>query len=377
MKITRIVADEVVVPAHPGTINSDGMERPLHKLGTKGRPAWTRQFDEIPKLLLSMHWDDGTVGYGECYRDHDWSTVEAVANSLLGTRAEELTLQALPIPRCREYDGFECAVWDSVAKAHGLRVVDLLGGPVRERVKIGAWSGHRRTDEVGTLAERFSAAGFDCIKFKCDLEDDVAGWCREVAAAAPHMKVILDPNERWQHLHEARRRLVALAEVGNVLCVEDPIPRWRLDDYRELRAASDVPVVLHVSLPYFEHGQRVQDAILALTQRAVDGFNFNAGLAAFAQLDHVASAAQLPCWHGSELDLGILEAMYLHSCTAARSCTWPSDIFGRLIRSHDLLKQPLRIEPPYAWLPSGPGLGVEPDPEAVRAHRTRQEVYGQ
>ncbi|MEX2542891.1 MAG: enolase C-terminal domain-like protein [Trueperaceae bacterium] len=375
MRIVRIEATEVIVPARSGTINSPDLNRPLHKLASHGQPAWTRQFDELPKLLLTMRWDDGTVGYGECYRDHDWRTVATVAESLLGKAEEELTLQALPIGRCREYDGFECAIWDSVAKHHGLRVVDLLGGAVRERVRVGAWSGHRTTGEVGALAERMAAAGYDCLKFKCDLEDDVVGWCREVARAAPGMQVILDPNERWESPHHARRRLLALAEVGNVLCVEDPIPRWRLDEYRELRAVSDIPIVLHVSIPYFEHGQRVQDAIAALTSRAVDGFNFNAGAAAFQQLDHVAAAAQLPCWHGSEIDLGILEAMYLHSCAAAGSCDWPSDIFGRLIRTHDLLQEPLRIEPPYAFLPSGPGLGVTLDMEAVLAHCTRDEVF--
>jgi muconate cycloisomerase len=377
MRIVRITATEVIVPARAGAINSPGLHRPLHKLASPGHAAWTRQFDELPKLLLTLHWSDGTIGYGECYRDHDWRTVSAIAESLLGVSEQELTLQALPIGRCREYDGFECAVWDSVAKRHGLRVVDLLGGAVRDQIRVGAWSGHRTTDEVGALAERFAAAGYDCLKFKCDMDDDVVGWCREVARMAPGMQVILDPNERWETADEARRRLVALAKVGNVLCVEDPVPRGQLDDYRDLRSVSDIPIVLHVSLPYFEHGQRVEDAVTALKCGAVDGFNLNAGAAAFQQLDHVATAARLPSWHGSEIDLGILEALYLHSCAAALSCTWPSDIFGRLIRTHDLLQRPLTIEPPYALLPSGPGLGVTPDHDAVRAHSTREEVFAE
>ena len=70
-----------------------------------------------------------------------------------------------------------------------------------------------------------------------------------------------------------------------------------------------------------------------------------------------------------------LEAMYVHQCAAAKLCIWPSDIFGRLVRTHDLLKTPLRLEPPYVYLPSGPGLGVELDREAVEAHTTRQEIY--
>ena len=112
--------------------------------------------------------------------------------------------------------------------------------------------------------------------------------------------------------------------------------------------------MLHVSLPYIYHGQRVHDAIRALQLFAVDGFNFNGGLVGFQQLDRIAAAAGLPCWHGSEIDLGILEAMYLHQCAAAPSCTWPSDIFGRLIREHDLLSKPLALQPPFATVPAAP-----------------------
>ncbi|MCB1489469.1 MAG: mandelate racemase, partial [Bauldia sp.] len=69
-------------------------------------------------------------------------------------------------------------------------------------------------------------------------------------------------------------------------------------------------------------------------------------------------------------DLGILEAMYVHSVVSAPSCVWPSDIFGRMIRTHDLLATPLHFEPPYVFIPDkGAGLGVELDEDAVAAHR--------
>lgn len=375
MKISKISCYEVVVPAKRGTIESEGMKKPLHKLPSGASEAYTLQFDELPKLLLHMELSDGGYGWGECYRDHDWRMVEAIARRLLGADIRELCRQRLPVAFCREYDGFECAVWDAYARAHGLRVVDLLGGAVQERIRVGAWSGHRRREDIADLARHYRDMGYDCIKFKCDLNDDVAGWCEDIRTVAPDMEVILDPNERWERPAEARKRLDRLAEAGNVLCLEDPIPRWQLHEYAALRQYSSVPIVLHVSLPYILHGQRIKDAIQALQQNAVDGFNFNGGLANFQRLDHIAVAAGLPCWHGSELDLGILEAMYLHSSAAAESCIWPGDIFGRLIREHDLLQEPLRMEPPYAYLPEGPGLGVEPDMEAVRAHLKREETF--
>ncbi|MCK5280319.1 MAG: mandelate racemase/muconate lactonizing enzyme family protein, partial [Cyclobacteriaceae bacterium] len=252
---------------------------------------------------------------------------------------------------------------------------DLLGGPVKEMVKVGAWSGHRRVEDVGDLAIKYFEQGYDCIKFKCDLEDDVVSLCRGIQQAVPSMSVILDPNERWENSGESRIRIRELQEIGNLLCLEDPIPRWKLNEFSRLRAYGSIPIALHISLPYIQHGQRIDNAIDAIQAEAVDGFNFNCGLADFQRLDHVASAVGLPCWHGSEVDLGILEAMYVHSAAAAKSCVWPSDIFGQMIRSHDLLQEPLTFKPPYVELPKGLGLGVEPDEDAIRHYQINEKTY--
>ena len=375
MKITHITAFEVIVPAHPGVIESKEIHKPLHKLPVGAKAGWSVQFDQLPKVILKLELENGIVGWGELYRSHNWSVVEEMAQLLLGISLKELSLQSLPFAYSREYDGFECAVWDAYAKAHDLRVVDLLGGPVREWVKVGAWSSHRTNDEIASLAKGFADQGYDCLKFKCDLEDEVVFWCEEIKRVAPGMQVILDPNERWDHPGEARKRAKGLEAVGNVLCLEDPLPRWMLHEYSRLRSFSAVPIVLHVSLPYILHGQRVKDAIQALQAEAVDGFNFNAGAARFQQLDHIATAAGLPCWHGSEVDLGILEALYVHSAAAAPSCIWPSDIFGRLIRSHDLLQTPLEMKPPFVKLPNGPGLGVAPDEAAIQQYLVQEKHY--
>jgi muconate cycloisomerase len=203
----------------------------------------------------------------------------------------------------------------------------------------------------------------------------VVAWAEEVAKAAPGMTIIFDPNERFETPADTRRIAEGLAAVGNVLCLEDPIPHWMRAEYRDLRMTSRVPIARHIALPYPMLGNRIEDVITAVQNREVDGFNFNGGLADFQRLDHVAALAGLPCWHGSEIDLGVLEAAYLHSCAAARSATWPSDIFGQLIRTHDLLATPLTFAPPYAELPTGPGLGVELDHDAVAAHRIEQRSY--
>ena len=97
------------------------------------------------------------------YRAHDWETVDAMADALLGLDVRTLSLQDLPIPRTHEFDGFEMAVWDAYARSAGLRVVDLLGGPVRDRVPVSAWSGHRTVQDVGDVVRRFAEAGFTSV----------------------------------------------------------------------------------------------------------------------------------------------------------------------------------------------------------------------
>ncbi|MGO4570414.1 mandelate racemase/muconate lactonizing enzyme family protein [Microvirga sp. 2TAF3] len=372
--IVRLDFEEVIVPAHPGVINSESLNKPLHMLPVGGKQAWSVQFDALPKLIMRMTLKDGTVGLSEFYRDHNWATIEGISNLLLGQSIADMPLQDLPIALCREYDGFECAIWDAYAKSLGVPLHRLLGGAVRRHVKISAWSSHRTVEEIGPWVRQYHEQGFDCIKFKCDLEDDVVAWCIEIKKHAPGMKVIFDPNQRWENSGNARPIIRELEKIGNVLLLEDPIQRWMIQDYANLRQFSAIPIALHVSLPYVFQGQRPYEAVNAIAHGAVDGFNFNGGLAKFKSLADLATMAGLPCWHGSEVDLGILEAMYVHQSAAAASCIWPSDIFGRMIRSHDLLKTPLTIEPPHIRVPEGPGLGIELDEEAIRRFKVSERT---
>ena len=100
-RIERILATEVIVPARPGTINSPGIDQPLHKLPVAGRASWSVQFDELPKCILEIYLDNGAIGLGELYRDHDWRVIENISRQLIGTRLGELPRQKLPIAHCR------------------------------------------------------------------------------------------------------------------------------------------------------------------------------------------------------------------------------------------------------------------------------------
>lgn len=367
MRIIRIELDEVMVPARPDSINSEEVDRPLHKLASGGLKGWSVQFDCLSKTVIRIHLENGIVGLGESYRDAPQPVLRSMAARLLDTDLRALNLQDLPLPRNRWYDGFECALIDAYCKSIEAPLYMLLGGAYREQVRCGSWTGHRTVADAARKAREALAHGYDCIKFKCALSDPVVEWCSGIRdACGSGMSIILDPNERFETLAEATRIARELESIGNVLCLEDPLPRWNLPAFRALRSKTTIPVAVHVSLPYLEMGQTAQDAIGAIREDACDYFNFNGGIWPCRQLFQVADLHGMPYWHGSEVDLGILEAAYVHKSASGRCAELPADIFGRLVREHDLLSTPLRIENGRVDVPRGPGLGVELDLAALK-----------
>ena len=369
-KVRSIQLDEVVVPARPDSINSAEIDQPLHKLPQGARRGWSQQFDTLPKTLIRLHLDNGIVGLGETYRALPLPLLQEIASSLIGIEMGRLSLQSLPLPPGRAYDGFECAVVDAAAKSVELPLYQFLGGKYRDEVLCAYWTGHRTTRDAARKAEAAMAAGYSHIKFKCDLKDPVVDWCRGIASACgPSMAVILDPNERFQLAANTEKIASGLADVGNVLYLEDPIPRWDMESWRHLRSKITVPLSMHISLPYLEMGQTIQDLATAARLGASDYFNFNGGIYAFRRMALFADLLGIPCSHGSELDFGILEASYIHKAASVPNATLPSDIFGRVIREHDLLATPLHFEQGHAQVPSGPGLGVELSEDALSHYR--------
>ncbi|MEM1212840.1 MAG: enolase C-terminal domain-like protein [Planctomycetota bacterium] len=374
MKITRFTLTEVVVPARPDSVNSPEHDHPLHQLAYAGQPAWSVQFDEMPKVIVEMETDTGITGLGEVYRGVGIDVLEPIARSLLDASVYELPLQALPIPVGRAYDGFELAICDAATKAMGVPLHRLLGGAVRDRVRCGYWTGHRTVADASRKAKEGQDAGFDCIKFKCGLDDPVDAWCAAIRdACGEQFKVILDPNRRWETVANTIERANALEPIGNVLCLEDPIPRDDYAGFAQLRRDLEIPIAIHVAIPYGEMGQHESDTITALQHDCCDLFNFNGGLFGVKRMAAAAALADRPFWHGSEVDLGPLEASYVHKAAACPNCTLPSDIFGRLVREHDLLDTPLAFDDTgHALVPDGPGLGVALDRDALDHYTTQR-----
>jgi muconate cycloisomerase len=365
MKITQIEPIPVCVPLK------------------KGMTAKTAHGEHVtsPYVIVKVHTDEGIVGLGEATISALWSgetqagTVAAIrdyiAPQLVGKdprditaarRAMEFIIKLNPFTKA----AFEMALWDIAGKSASVPVYRLLGGQVRDgvRIKLVVWA----RDVAGSrkMAEEHLALGVTCVKVKTGLdpESDIAR-VRAVREVTPkHIPVTIDSNCGWT-IQEAKYCLRALADL-NLLLAEQPIPSGDPAALAELRRDTPTPIMADESV------FTLQDAWLLTTHRAADIFSVypgkHGGIAATGEIIAVAKAAGLRCTIGSNLELGIGTAAMLHVAAAFPEVdcdSFPADTIGPFYHEGDVITRPLDLGPPYAKVPDGPGLGVELDEKAL------------
>src|SRR5207302_7529134 len=160
------------------------------------------------------HTDQGLIGLGEATISGLWSgETQAGAIAALGDYIEPVILGKDPrdinsIRRAMDFiiklnpftkAAVEMALWDIAGKAAGLPVYQLLGGKVRDRVRIKLVVWVRDVPGSREMAERWLGLGVTCVKVKVGLDpdSDVARVraVREVAGA--DIPITIDANCGW------------------------------------------------------------------------------------------------------------------------------------------------------------------------------------
>jgi L-alanine-DL-glutamate epimerase-like enolase superfamily enzyme len=345
----------------------------------KGMTAKTAHGEHVtsPYVIVKIHTDAGIIGLGEATISGLWSgetqagTVAAIrdylAPPLIGKdprditaarRAMDFVIKLNPFTKC----AVEIALWDIAGKAAGLPVYQLLGGKVRDkvRIKLVVWA----RDVAGSrrMAEDHLKLGVSCVKVKVGLGPvtDIARVRAVREVAGRDIPVTIDANCGWT-IQQAKHCLRELADV-NLLLAEQPIPAGDPVALAELRRDTPAPIMADESV------FTIQDAWLLSLHRAIDILSVypgkHGGIAGTAEIIAVAKAAGLRCTIGSNLELGIGTAAMLHVAAAFPEVdteSFPADTIGPFYHDADLITRPLDLGPPHAKVPDGPGLGVELD----------------
>lgn len=340
-------------------------------------------------LLLRIEDEDGAWGWGEVY-----STLPAygaehralvlhhtLAPLLLGQtvahparfwtqasqRMQAMALQTgEPGPLGAVLGALDCALWDLFARKAGLPLCALLG---RDPLPVPAYASGLNPADGPEVVARSRAAGFVAFKQKIGFgaEVDLANLARIRAAMKPGEELMVDVNQGWslpQALAMAPRLApFELAWVEEPLMADRPAAEWRA-----CAAALASPLAGGENLRGEDFARH--QAWLGVLQPDVGKWGGISGGWAVGRAALAAGRRFCPHWLGG--GLGLLASAHLLAAVGGD---------GRL--EVDVNENPLRelVAQPFPVLDaqgrlvlSGrPGLGVEPDREALRpwlvAHR--------
>ena len=371
-RIHSIKATEVVVPAKPGSLNSDTVidsDTAFAKKFMTGE-SWT-EFANQPKWILEITLENGMTGIGETYRSASKEILQQTIQQLTGADILQLNWRRLPVTDQRIYEAFETAILDLAGQLLQAPIHQVLGGAYRDRIDCMGWTGRRTPEDAAQKAFEAMQKGHKVFKFKCSDEDPVRLWTEAIKKrCGDGIRIILDPNQRWTNV-ETTLKLMEGVDPAIMLGLEDPILHSDIEGFQYLKKNLGIPLYRHISLPYT---QDIRDMIAFVRADAADGYNFNGSAFNCLLLAEIANLEGKNCWRGSEVDLGISETMGLHIAAASINCTIPSDLFGELVRTDDLLTTGIQFENGAAILPKGNGLGVELDQQALAKFKTGDEI---
>lgn len=355
-------------------------------------------------LFVRVETDEGLHGWGECYtgadRDRVIETcVQELARYLVGRDpfaikhfSQVMFTDFLGKRGAMDFysalSGIEIALWDIVGKATGQPTYNLLGGPCRLRIKVYANGWAHGDDPPHEVAERALALverGFRAMKWdpfpgpwrsiiSPEVEQAAVASVQAVReAVGPEIALLIECHRRLAPA--AASRIARLLEEFDPFWFEEPVPGRNLDALAEVRSGTGMPIVtgeeLYTKVEFREVLERRAADILNPDVCTCGGILELREIAAMA--DPYGVAVSPHNYNSTTIGLaatlhasaGIPNFLITEYFVDLKSGGAPS-IEGR---GGFLTRTPFQLEPGgHIRLPTSPGLGIELDPEALRAH---------
>lgn len=345
-----------------------------------------------PRVIVAIDTDEGITGWGECYNHGPDRALPPLLDYLAlqiegedPRRVEFLILKLLQQSRfppgalgLATISAIDHCLWDISAKALGLPVYRLIGGEVRDKVRVyaGVYTApdpEEARDLVLDLEARFGLTAFKLSPFRGDLH--ALRWGELVKLAADYFARLREicPGHH-EFAFDAHAKIFEprqAVQLGNALApydplfFEEPIRPEHIPAWRELKSGLACPLATGESL-YSRY-----EFLALLNARGADivqpdicvvgGLNEMRKIAVLAEAHYVTVAPHNP--------MGPLAtAVNLHFCAVTPNF---KILEYRLPFDAPYVKDPYLPEDGYLQLrPDRPGWGVEID-EAV----LEQDLY--
>lgn len=336
--------------------------------------------------LVELVDESGVVGIGQsaawAYPAAVRSIVEAFRPVLLGSdprRREHLWHHMYRMGPFRgsflmaAISAVDIALWDLVAKVREVPIHDMLGGAVRDRLRLHLLLGAQTEDDLVAEAKEGLEEGFTALKFDPLPRDyhsltmpELIRRTRAVIAAvrdvAPDTDLILEMHRK---LTPAQALQVGQsAREFRVLFWEDPLQIDTITKQTEIAAAVGLPIALG------ERNHTIWEFEELLAPGAVQFIRPDIGLAGgFSHLRKIAAVAEA---HHATVVLHNFLGPLLTAASVQLGAAIPNFLLQeyQLKDEHStagIVVQPLERQGGYLPIPDRPGLGVElaPDPAPV------------
>lgn len=358
-------------------------------------------------LFLRMETDEGLVGWGEPVvegrADSVAAAVAEMSEYLIGLDAGRIEDHWQVLTKGGFYRGgpvfssavagIDQALWDIKGKSLGVPVYELLGGPVRDKVRMYTWIHGDRPEELAEATREAMAAGFDAVKF-CPatkvLPLDTAASIRSMVnnlaavreAGGDELDIALDLHGRFTPAMS--RRVLPLMEEYLPLFAEEVVVPELSADLAPIAQGTSIPLAIGERLysrwdfrAVLGHGVSVVQPDLS----HAGGISEVRRIAAMAETHGALLAPHCPLGPialAASLQVDIASPNFLiQEQSRGTGYTEGPDLF-------DYLVEPDVFDMATGWIdrPMAPGLGIGIDEEKVRfeaktPHHWRNAIWRQ
>jgi L-alanine-DL-glutamate epimerase-like enolase superfamily enzyme len=332
------------------------------------------------------------VGKDPLEIDALYTGMGAGARSLSGSRTDGSAHNLM-----RAVSGIEMALWDLAGKILDVPTSTLLGGRFRDKVRVYDHAAPRDMLDKAAVADWAAKAkahpsGFTCHKFGLQHTDPATDKARDLANRVLTTKELINVEKGWEACREAigwdhdlmvhchweydlrtSMQIADAVESIKPVWLEDPLPVDYSESWKRLCAASKVPICMGENLARREG---FKDFILNQGCDILHPDLRNSG--GFLETKRIADMAHV---------FGL--PMANHN-TGSQVNTYASAQWAASIRDYIALEtitgeggwmdQVLLLDGPYikdgfVQVTDKPGLGIELNPDVVRAHLAEGETW--
>lgn len=332
-------------------------------------------------LFVKVHTDEGITGLGESgtwgYLEASEKVMEKFGRYLVGQDPLRIEHHWQAIFRGQFYrggpvltsalSGIEQAMWDIKGKVLGVPAYELLGGAVRDKVRVYAHVGGATADALVESAQKRVAQGFNALKTGffgatqiVDTQRVVLEAVEKMAAVreavGPDVDIGVDFHGRISPAMAVR--LAQALEPYYPMFIEEPCLPENVDTMVTIARSTSIPVATGERLFTrwgFREVLEKQAAVILQPDLSHAGGIFECRkIAAMAEVYYAAIAPHCPLG-----PIALAACLQLDACTPNFLCQEQVNL------GEGYLTEPFRVEEGHVPVPTKPGLGIELDEEAV------------